>query len=87
MIYGDVKMMNRFQDLMRNKSVVRIIVDTVVDKAYVQIIEGTITQVGNSYLEIERDATPDEKSRHKGERVKVLVPFSRISETICYGHC
>ena len=79
--------MNRFQDLMRTKAKVRLIIDTVVEKGHAQIIDGIITHTANSYIEIERDANPDEKSKYGKEKVTVIISHARISEIICYENC
>lgn len=80
-------MMNRFQDLMRNKSKVRLVIDTVVAKNYVQIIDCVVTQSASHFIEAERDATPDEKSKYGMDKVKVIIPISKISQVICYENC
>jgi hypothetical protein len=80
-------MMNRYQDLMRNKSKVRLVIDTVVDKNYVQIIDGIVTHSASNYIEAERDATADEKAKYGKDKVRVIIPISRISQVICYENC
>ena len=79
--------MNRYQDLMRTKAKVRLVIDTVVEKGQAQIIDGIITHTANSYIEVERDANPDERSKYGKQKVTVIIPHSRISEIICYENC
>jgi uncharacterized membrane-anchored protein YjiN (DUF445 family) len=76
--------MNRFQDLMRSKTVVRVVVDTFVDEFHVQVIDGIVSQAGNNYVEMIRDATAEEKIKHNVEKVKVVIPLSRVVEVMCY---
>ncbi|NHJ12770.1 MAG: hypothetical protein EAX95_03800 [Candidatus Thorarchaeota archaeon] len=77
-------MMNRFQDLMRANNLVRIVVDAPIQEFYLQVVDGKIKHVSKEYCEVERLATPDEKSKHGADKVCVLIPFTRIIEVICY---
>ena len=80
-------MMNRFQDLMRKKSKVRLVIDTPVEKNYVQIIDCIVTHSTSNFIEVERDATGDEKAKYGKDKVSVIIPISRISQVICYENC
>ena len=77
--------MNRFQDLMRTGIFIRVVVDVPIQEFYLQVVDGTVKHVSKEYLEIQRLATPDEKSKHGIETVCVLIPLPRIAEVICYG--
>ncbi|MFQ5831340.1 MAG: hypothetical protein ACE5H4_01395 [Candidatus Thorarchaeota archaeon] len=77
-------MMNKFQDLMEAAVVVKVVVDTTADDLHLKTVEGIIKHVGREYIEIERAADTDEKSRHKTERVRVIVPINKIAEVIYY---
>ncbi|MFW9798918.1 MAG: hypothetical protein ACFFD9_00635 [Candidatus Thorarchaeota archaeon] len=77
-------MMNKFQDLMEAAVLVKVVVDANADKMHFKTVEGVIKHVGREYIEIERPADADEKSRHKAEKARVIVPVNKIAEVIYY---
>ncbi|MHA2378783.1 MAG: hypothetical protein ACXADS_05880 [Candidatus Thorarchaeota archaeon] len=77
-------MMNKFQDLMEAAVPVKVVVDTTTKHAHLKTVEGVIIHVGRNYIEIERAAVEDEKSQHNTEKVRVIIPMSKIAEVVHY---
>ncbi len=64
--------------------IVRVVVDANIDDMHFKTVEGIIKHVGREYIEIDRAADTDEKSQHKTEKARVIVPINRIAEVIYY---
>ncbi|MHA2142914.1 MAG: hypothetical protein ACXADC_00715 [Candidatus Thorarchaeota archaeon] len=75
-------MMNKFQDLMNDKTQVHLVVDAITDRAHHKVVKGTIKHVGRNYLEVGRKATGDEETQFGSDEVRVLVPIEKIAEII-----
>ena len=70
---------------MRGNTLVRIVIDAPIHEFYLQVVDGKVKNVSKEYCEVERLATPDEKTKHGTEKLRVIIPFSRIVEVISYG--
>jgi len=70
--------------LCTSRSLVRVIVDTLVDDSQVRTVDGTIQQVCDDFILVSRTTTADEKSKLGGSTVSVSIPIARIAQVIWY---
>ncbi|MFW9888242.1 MAG: hypothetical protein ACFFER_08675 [Candidatus Thorarchaeota archaeon] len=77
-------MIDLLRELMKQETLVRVVVDTQVDEFYVRMVDGKIKQVGNDVVVVERAAISDERSKHNVANVSVAIPLVRVAEVIYY---
>ncbi len=70
--------------LCTSRSLIRVIVDTIVDDSHVRSVDGTIQQVCDDFILVSRASTADERSKLGGSTVSVSIPTARIAQVIWY---
>jgi len=73
---------NYLEPLLSEECTLRIIVNWKGVEEYMSIVDGTLVDVGDDYLAIDREPTKSEKEQFDYSSVNVMIPFSFIVQII-----